>query len=376
MVSVISVFAGDSVSSSQILPYICAKIITEMNNQYGIIMAGGVGSRFWPESTPEMPKQFLDLLGTGKSFIQQTFERLNKSIPAGQIYILTNERYRKLIKQQLPQLSDEQIIAEPVMRNTAPAILYAAKKIHALNPQAVMLVAPSDHFIAHEEKFTANVQTAFDEVTRYDKLMTLGIVPNSPNTGYGYIQYDKNDKNPVKKVLQFTEKPDFETAQKFLAQGNFLWNAGIFVWSSDSILKAFKRYLPEMYQLMSEGDVLYNTLGEKDFIQKTFPQLQNISIDYGILEKANNVYVLPAEFVWNDLGAWNAIYEQLQQEGRDNVVIHSDLIADNSRGNLVKTNHKKVVLKDLNNYVVVDTKDTLMIIPRKDDQKVKEYANQ
>jgi len=345
-----------------------------MNNQYGIIMAGGVGSRFWPESTPEMPKQFLDLLGTGKSFLQQTFERLNKRIPANQIYILTNERYRNLIKEQLPQIADSQIIAEPVMRNTAPAILYAAKKIHAQNPDALMLVAPSDHYIANEDKFIANVQTAFDETAQADKLMTLGIVPHSPNTGYGYIQYDKNDANPIKKVLQFTEKPDLATAQQFLAQGNYLWNAGIFVWSTRSILDAFKKFLPEMHEKMSVGDDLYNTSLEKDFIRKTFPQLQNISIDYGILEKADNVYVLPAEFVWNDLGAWNAIYEQLKQPEEENVVIHSKLIADNSRGNLVKTNHKKVVLKDLNDYIVVDTPDTLMIIPRKDDQKVKEYA--
>jgi len=345
-----------------------------MNNQYGIIMAGGIGSRFWPESTAEMPKQFLDLLGTGKSFIQQTFERLNKVIPSHQIYILTNERYRDLIKQQLPQIKDEQIIAEPVMRNTAPAILYAAKKIHQQNPDAVMLVAPSDHYIAQEDKFIENVQSAFTEVSQSDKLMTLGIVPNSPNTGYGYIQYDKNDDKPIKKVLQFTEKPDLATAQDFLNQGNYLWNAGIFVWSTNSILKAFQKLLPDMYQQMSKDDAVYNTVKEKTFIQNTFPQLENISIDYGILEKANNVYVLPASFVWNDLGAWNAIYEQLQQKEGENIAINTRLTADSSHGNLVKTNHKSVILKDLQNYAVIDTDKVLMIIPRKDDQKVKEYA--
>ncbi len=345
-----------------------------MNNQYGIIMAGGIGSRFWPESTAEKPKQFLDLLGNGTSFIQQTFNRLNRLIPTGQIYILTNERYRNLIKEQLPQIKDYQIIAEPVMRNTAPAILYAAKKIHQINPEAAMLVAPSDHYIAQEEQFAANVQTAFDEASRHDKLMTLGIVPNSPNTGYGYIQYDKNDSNPVKKVLQFTEKPDLPTAQQFLSQGNYLWNAGIFVWSTRSILKAFEQFLPEMYQKMSNGDSAYNTEKEKEFIEKTFPQLENISIDYGILEKARNVYVLPATFVWNDLGAWNALYEQLKTNDNENVIINSRLLADNSWGNLIKTEHKNVVLKDLNNYAVIDSEQTLMIIPRKDDQKVKEYA--
>jgi mannose-1-phosphate guanylyltransferase len=345
-----------------------------MNNQFGIIMAGGIGTRFWPESTPEMPKQFLDLLGNGKSFIQQTFERLNKLIPFEQIYILTNERYRELIKEQIPQISDKQIIAEPVMRNTAPAILYAAKKIHQINNDALMLVAPSDHYIANEEKFTKNVQTAFDEVAQSDKLMTLGIVPNAPVTGYGYIQFDKNEVLSIKKVLQFTEKPDLTTAHSFLNQGNYLWNAGIFVWSSNSILQAFKKYLPEMYQIMSRNDDVFNTTIEKDFIKKNFPLLDNISIDYGILEKADNVYVLPAEFVWNDLGAWNAIYNQLKGDA-DNVTVNAELLAENSKGNLVKTNHKNVVLKDLQDYAIIDTENVLMIIPRKDDQKVKEYAS-
>ena len=345
-----------------------------MNNHYGMIMAGGIGSRFWPESTTDMPKQFLDLLGTGKSFIQQTFERLNKLIPAGQIYLLTNERYRKLIKEQLPQISDTQIIAEPVMRNTAPAILYAVKKIYKLNPDANLLIAPSDHYIADEDKFIANVQTAFEATARENILMTLGIIPHSPNTGYGYIQYDNSTENPIKKVLKFTEKPDLNTAVKFLKSGNYLWNAGIFVWRASVILDAFQKYLPGMFAKMSTGDALYNTDKEAAFIREIFPQLQNISIDYGILEKADNVYVLRAEFVWNDLGAWNAVYEQLKQTGKDNVTINSNLLADNSQGNLVKTNGKNVVLKDLQDYIVVDTDDTLLIIPRKDDQKVKEYV--
>jgi mannose-1-phosphate guanylyltransferase len=346
-----------------------------MNNQFGLIMAGGIGSRFWPESTAETPKQFLDLLGTGKTFIQQTFERLAKLIPENQIYILTNERYREIIREQIPQISDQQIIAEPVMRNTAPAILYGVKKIAQINQDAVMLIAPSDHYIANEEKFIENVKTSFDYVSKNDILMTLGIIPNSPNTGYGYIKYDKSENNSIKKVLQFTEKPKLKTAQEVLAQGNYLWNAGMFVWSAKSILKSFKELLPEMHLTMSRNDEVYNTKIEKDFIKKNFPLLENISIDYGILEKANNVYVLPAEFVWNDLGAWNAIYNQLNTVENKNITINSDLLADNSTGNLVKTNNKKVILKDLNNYAVIDTKNVLMIIPRKDDQKVKEYAS-
>ncbi len=345
-----------------------------MENNYGIIMAGGIGSRFWPESTARMPKQFLDLLGTGQSFIQQTFERLKKIIPAKQIYILTNERYRDLIKTQLPEVNDNQIIAEPVMRNTAPAILYAAKKIYKQNPDANLLIAPSDHYIGEEDKFIDNVQTAFSATAQNDWLMTLGIVPNSPNTGYGYIQYDTSSNDKIKKVLRFTEKPDLQTALSFLNEGNYLWNAGIFIWRAKSILEAFKNLLPAMYDKMSQDDRVYNTPEENIFIKKVFPQLENISIDYGILEKAPNVYVLPADFVWNDLGAWNAVYEQLSTKPNENVVVNSQILADNSYGNLVKTNGKNVILKDLNDYVVVDTHDTLMIIPRKADQKVKTYA--
>jgi len=345
-----------------------------MNHQFGIIMAGGIGSRFWPESTAEMPKQFLDLLGTGQSFIQQTFYRLQKLMPANQIYILTNERYRNLIQEQLPEISDNQIIAEPVMRNTAPAVLYAALKIYDLDPKANLLVAPSDHYIANEDKFIDNVQTAFEATAQKNILMTLGIVPNSPNTGYGYIQYDQNDGSPIKKVLRFTEKPDLQTAQKFLSQGNYLWNAGIFIWRAESILKAFKQLLPEMYDQMTMQPEVYNTPDEEIFIQNIFPQLENISIDYGILEKADNVYVLPASFVWNDLGAWNAVYNQLKEKEGQNIVIDSQLLADNSVGNLIKTHGKNVVIKDLQDFVIVDTADTLMIIPRETDQKVKEYA--
>ncbi len=343
------------------------------NNNYGIIMAGGIGSRFWPESTQEMPKQFLDLLGIGKSFLQQTFERLEKSIPTSQIYILTNERYRDLIKTQLPNITDNQIIAEPAMRNTAPAILYASKKIHQQNPQAKLLIAPSDHYIANEEKFIDNVNYCFLQADD-NKLITLGIVPNKPHTGYGYIKYDNTEKNNLKKVIEFTEKPKLEKALEFLKSGNYLWNAGIFIWSTQSILKAFKKYLPEMYNTMSKNDDVYNTFVEKNFIAKNFPLLENISIDYGILEKSDSVYVLPAEFIWNDLGAWNAIYEQLKSTDDENIAVNTDLVADNSIGNLVKTNNKKVIINGLQNYIVVDTKKVLMIIPRSEDQKVKEYS--
>ncbi len=342
------------------------------NNRYGIIMAGGVGSRFWPESTEEKPKQFLDLLGTGKTFLQETYERLSKIIPPEQIYILTNKKYKNLVQSQLP-VKEEQIISEPAMRNTAPAILYAAKKMHNKNPNAVFFVAPSDHYIAKEEAFAHNIETGFNEAEENDVLLTLGIVPHSPHTGYGYIKYVQETTKPIKKVLNFTEKPDFKTAQKFLASGDYLWNAGMFIWSTDSLLKAYKKYLPKMYEQLSAGDAFFNTKDEEKFIEEVFPSLENISIDYGILEKADNVFVIPAGFVWNDLGAWNAVYEQLKTDEEENVVINSKLLADNSKNNLVKTQGKKVVLKDLNDYAVIDTDEVLLIIPRKDDQKVKEY---
>ena len=342
------------------------------NNRYGIIMAGGIGSRFWPESTEEMPKQFLDLLGNGKTFLQETYERLEKIIPGSQIYILTNEKYKDLVKEQLP-VKEEQIITEPAMRNTAPAILYAAKKIHKKNPEAVFFVAPSDHYIANEEIFKKNIETAFNEASQKDILLTLGIVPHSPHTGYGYIKFDKKEGKDIKKVLEFTEKPGLEKARQFVSSGDYLWNAGMFVWSTKSILDAFKKYLPGMYEKISKEDEKFNTAQEKEYIKKVFPQLENISIDYGILEKANNVFVLPAGFIWNDLGAWNAVYNQLKTTEGENVAINSELLADNSHGNLVKTRGKKVVIKDLNDYAIIETGNVLMIIPRKDDQKVKEY---
>ncbi len=342
------------------------------SKRYGIIMAGGIGSRFWPESTPEMPKQFLDLLGTGKTFIQETFERLSKIIPPSQIYVLTNDRYKELVKQQLP-VEDEQIISEPVMRNTAPAILYAAKKIHKKDPEAVLFIAPSDHYIANEEAFKKDIETGFDAAETQDILLTLGIIPTSPHTGYGYIKYNTQTNEPIKKVIQFTEKPDLNTANNFLSSGDYLWNAGMFIWSTKSILNAFENYLPQMSSVFSQNDKALNTEQEREYINNIFPQLENISIDYGILEKAKNVYVLPASFVWNDLGAWNAVYQQLKTKEGENVVINSQLHADESVGNLIKTQGKKVIIKDLHDYAIVDTEDVLMIIPRKDDQKVKEY---
>lgn len=273
-------------------------------NYYAILMAGGVGSRFWPVSTQNFPKQFHDMLGTGDTLIQKTFHRLAKLIPEENIFILTNERYNDLVFEQLPSITPRQVVLEPAMRNTAPCILYASLKIQKENPDALMIVAPSDHWIENEDAFSTDVKKAFDFCATHDALMTLGINPSFPNTGYGYIEYNNSTTNQVKTVQQFREKPDYETAKIFIAAGNFLWNAGIFMWSVSSVIKAFQSNQPELYQHFKNGIEVYNTELEQAFIEEHYPKAENISVDYAIMEKSNNVYVIPASFDWNDLGTW------------------------------------------------------------------------
>ncbi|MEO9662377.1 MAG: mannose-1-phosphate guanylyltransferase, partial [Maribacter dokdonensis] len=255
-------------------------------NYYAVLMAGGVGSRFWPISTSDNPKQFHDMLGTGDTLIQKTFQRLNKFVPTENILILTNERYNDLVLEQLPMVKQEQVVLEPAMRNTAPCILYAALKIQKMNEGAVMIVAPSDHWIEDEDAFAKDVTACFEKCETEDVLCTLGIKPSFPNTGFGYIEYNKEDTAPIKKVNQFREKPDYETAKDFLAQGNFLWNAGIFMWSAKTIVNAFQNFQPKQYALFRDGLVCYNTEDEKKFISENYPKAENISIDYAILENS------------------------------------------------------------------------------------------
>ncbi|MGQ3088724.1 mannose-1-phosphate guanylyltransferase, partial [Flavobacterium sp.] len=266
------------------------------NNYYAILMAGGVGSRFWPVSTQQFPKQFHDMLGTGETLIQKTFSRLSKLIPEENILILTNALYNDLVLEQLPQVKQEQVLLEPAMRNTAPCILYASLKIQKQNPDAVMVVAPSDHWIEDEQAFIDNLQMAFDYAQDQDVLMTLGIKPTFPNTGYGYIEYGTQDQNDIKKVFQFREKPDYETAKTFLESGNFLWNGGIFIWSVKTITNAFQKFQPEMYAMFMSGYDSYNTPSERSWIKQNYAGSDNISIDYAVMENAGNVYVVPAAF--------------------------------------------------------------------------------
>lgn len=340
---------------------------------YGLIMAGGIGSRFWPVSTEEFPKQFHDLLGTGQTLLQKTFSRINKIIPTENILILTNSRYKSLVLEQLPQLSENQLVLEPAMRNTAPCILLSALKIQKQNPDALMLIAPSDHWIEDESAFRKNIETAFENCQNNDALMTLGIQPTFPNTGYGYIEYDKNTLSEIKKVNQFREKPDYETAKTFLSQGNFLWNAGIFCWSVKSITSAFKSYLPTMYQLFEKGIPLFNTPEEESFIENNYATAENISIDYGILEKSPQVYTLPATFDWNDLGTWGSLHEKLSKDENNNVVVRAQTLLIDSHNNIIQTEQgKEVIISNLTNYIIVDKGKTLIIVPKDKEQEIKQ----
>ena len=342
------------------------------NNYYAIVMAGGVGSRFWPVSTAEFPKQFHDMLGCGETLIQKTFSRLQRLIPVENILILTNERYNDLVLEQLPMVHPEQILLEPAMRNTAPCILYATLKIQKLNPNAVMVVAPSDHWIEDETAFIEDLQTAFDFCEKEDALMTLGIQPTFPNTGFGYIEFDKADTNQIKKVKQFREKPDYETAKGFFNSGNFLWNGGIFIWSIISVLKAFENFQPQLLALFSEGIPAYNTDLEKEFITENYALASNVSIDYAVMEHADNVFVLPARFDWNDLGTWGSLHEKLPKDEAQNAIVNSKVILENASNNIIRSDAEKIIIVDgLQDYIIVDHKEVLLIYPKSKEQEIK-----
>lgn len=345
-------------------------------NYYAVIMAGGIGSRFWPVSTEKFPKQFHDMLGTGQTLLQKTFSRLHKMIPSENIYVLTNERYLELTLQQLPQITEKQVVLEPAMRNTAPCILLSALKIQKENPEALMLVAPSDHWIEDETAFADDVQMCFDTCEKEDKLLTLGIQPTFPNTGYGYIEFNQLESKPIKKVNQFREKPDYDTAKQFLDAGNFLWNAGIFLWSVKSITTAFKEYMPEMHTLFSEGVSVYNTGDEANFIASNYEKSENISIDYGIMERAKNVFVKQASFDWNDLGTWGALHDKMTSVASENAVVRATTHLKESNGNMIysTTADKLVVVDGIDDYIIVDKENVLLIFPKNKEQDIKKLV--
>lgn len=346
-------------------------------NYYAILMAGGIGSRFWPVSTKELPKQFHDMLGSGETLIQKTFNRLSKLIPEENILILTNESYNSIVLEQLPMVKQEQVLLEPAMRNTAPCILYASLKIQKENPDAVIVVAPSDHWIEDENAFSENLQQCFDFCSSENALMTLGIQPTFPNTGFGYIEYDKKEADSIKKVSQFREKPDYETAKSFLKSGNFLWNGGIFIWSAKSIILAFENFQPTMNALFQKGIESYNTPAEKSFIEENYALAENISIDYAVMENAENVYVLPATFDWNDLGTWGSLHEKLPKDDNNNAVVNAKVLLQNSSSNIISTAKDKLVIVDgLEDFIIVDKDNILLIYPKSKEQNIKEIVSQ
>jgi mannose-1-phosphate guanylyltransferase len=346
------------------------------SNNYALIMAGGVGSRFWPVSRTEFPKQFIDFFGVGKTLIQSTYERFLQICPAENIFIITNEIYIDLINKQLPDIKPNQILAEPIMRNTAPCIAYGSMKIAEINPNAVIVVAPSDHTIANQVQFVSAIQQSMEAAADNNCLITLGIKPNRPDTGYGYIQYNEEllpTDQEIHKVKTFTEKPNLELAQSFIQSGDFLWNAGIFIWSANAIKSAFEQHLPEMYDIFNQGVNLYNTENEVAFIANAYLQCTNISIDFGVMEKAENVYVLPADFGWSDLGTWASIYEMSEKDYVGNAVIPSEqVMMYNSSHCMVNVPaNKLVILQGLHDFIVVEENNTLLICPRSEEQNVK-----
>ena len=317
------------------------------------------------------------MLGSGKTLIQKTFDRLNAFIPTENILILTNERYNDLVLEQLPKVKQEQVVLEPAMRNTSPCILYASLKIQKMNPNALMVVAPSDHWIEDETAFANDVKACFDKCGQEAALCTLGIRPTFPNTGFGYIEFEKEGDEKLKKVSQFREKPDYETAKEFLEQGNFLWNAGIFVWSVETIVDAFKSYQPNQYELFKQGYSCYNTPDEPEFIQENYPKAENISIDYAILEQSKSIYTLPASFDWNDLGTWGALFDKLDKDTDENAFVNCKTLLIDAQNNMIRTSSDKVVVVDgLNDYIIVDKDDVLLIYPKSKEQEIKKVRGQ
>ncbi|HCN83286.1 MAG TPA: mannose-1-phosphate guanylyltransferase [Sphingobacteriaceae bacterium] len=348
-----------------------------MKDFYAIIMAGGIGSRFWPVSRTAHPKQFIDILGTGKTLIQNTYERFLKIVPKENIYVVTNEGYVNLVKQQLPDMSEQQILGEPIMRNTAPCVAYACHKINKINSNAAIVVAPSDHLILDPDRFIADITKSLETASKYNCLITLGIKPSRPDTGYGYIQFtSKTLDNDFNKVKLFTEKPNIELARTFVQSGEFLWNAGIFVWSARSIIKSFESHLPEMNEIFKEGESVYNTADEHTFIQNAYYQCTNISIDYGIMEKADNVYVLPADFGWSDLGTWSSIYDLTEKDYVGNAVIPSEkvIMYDSSNCLVNVPKDKVVILQGLHDFIVVESNNALLICPKEEEQSIKQIV--
>ena len=343
------------------------------NDTFVVIMAGGIGSRFWPFSRTNNPKQFHDVLGVGSSMLQMTVNRFRDICPPENIYVVTNASYRDLVKEQLPHLTHNQILCEPIGRNTAPAIAYASYKISQINPNATLVVAPADHVILKEEAFVQIIQEAITAAEKEEILLTLGITPSRPDTGYGYIQFIEEGRH-LKKVKTFTEKPNLELAQMFLDSGDFVWNSGIFIWNVKSILHAFRHYLGEIAEIFEEGLLYLNKPQEEEFINRAYSHCRNISIDYGIMEKADNVFVLLSDFGWSDLGTWNSLYSIGNKDEAGNV-IDGDVLLYDTRNCIIKTPQERlVVVNGLENFIIAEYDNVLMICPKNEEQRVKDFV--
>jgi mannose-1-phosphate guanylyltransferase len=350
-------------------------MIENNKNNYVLIMAGGVGSRFWPKSRNHFPKQFIDILGIGKSLLQLTYERFEKICPKENIYILSNQQYLELIQEQLNGIAINNVLLEPSRNNTAPCIAYASYKILKQNPDANIVVAPSDHLILKETEFLDKIEQALDYTAINDALVTLGISPTRPDTGYGYINFQKEGIDGVHKVVQFLEKPVLEKAQEYLNSGNYLWNAGIFIWSAQSIQKAFQNYASEIDVLFANGKEVYNTSAEADFINENYPKSPNISIDYAILEKADNVYTIPADIGWSDLGTWASLHEVAEKDKDYNSLSVDHLHLEDTQNCIIHLpKGKAAVIKGLDDFIVVDDGKVLLIYPKGNEQEIKAVA--
>ncbi len=348
-----------------------------MNSNHNVaIMAGGIGSRFWPMSRTSYPKQFLDILNTGRTLIQQTYDRFKKFIPEENIYIVTSEEYVELVKAQLPNLPINNIVAEPSRKNTAPCVAYISYKLKQLNQKGALICAPADHLILDETAFTKVCLEALAFVSNNKALVTLGIKPTHPNTGYGYIQFEQQSASDnVFKVKTFTEKPNAELAKTFVSSGEFLWNSGIFVWQISNIITAFEKYMPEMAEVFEAAKDAYNTEKEKEAVDKIYPQCTNISIDFGVMEKADNVYIIPSSFGWSDLGTWNSAHDNMEKDYFGNAVTGNQVMVIDATRNMVHVpDNKLVLLQGLDDYIIVDTKDVLMICKKDKEQEIKQYV--
>ncbi len=349
-------------------------------NYYCVIMAGGVGTRFWPISRSSFPKQFIDILGVGKTLLQQTFDRFVKICPVENIYIVTSAEYKDITLQQLPAIKEDQILLEPARRNTAPCIAYANFRIQKVNADAKIIVAPSDHLILNEEKFVKTIEKSLKFVSQNNTLLTLGIKPSRPDTGYGYIQVNGDEPavfdNLIEKVKTFTEKPDADLAKFFVESGEFYWNSGIFIWSIQAIQEAFNLHLNDIYTSFNEKADLFNTNDEEKAISEIYPACKNISIDYGIMEKASNVYVFGSEFGWSDLGTWTSLFEHTIKTDDNNAITSKNIMVYNTKNSIIKAHKDKlVVVQGLNDYIVVDTDDALLICDKKEEQQIKLFVN-